>query len=150
MGGFYSVNQLTEVYGLSDSLVQVIIPHLQNTQNFKKIKINEADVKAFGKHPYLEWKDANLIIKYRKHNYPITKDSFKTMMGISKETKTKVLPYLDFSLKENDAVTEDLNEGKSDTKLPVIKDDSVDVKIDSMKTEGNINHVTKTDVSEMD
>lgn len=118
LGGFYSVNQLNEVYGLSDSMVQVIIPHLQNTQNFKKIAVNTADVKAFGKHPYLEWKDANNIIKYRKHNFPITKDSFKMMMGLSKETKTKILPYLDFS------VTHEKNESE-ETQNDEIKQKSV-------------------------
>ena len=106
LGGFHSADQLKEVYGLTDSLIQVITPYLQNTQNFKKIKVNEADVKAFGKHPYLEWKEANLIIKYRKHHYPLTPETFNQMIGISPETKRKISPYLDFSIESNIENTE--------------------------------------------
>ncbi len=109
LGGFYSVHQLKEVYGLKDSLVQEMIPYIVNTQNYRKIKINFAESKELGSHPYLSWKEANIIVKYRKHHFPLTKDSFKLMMGVSKETKSKILPYLDFTPLEEPSLIEENN-----------------------------------------
>jgi len=100
LGGFHSVQQLNEVYGLTDSLVQVMKPHLTVTSEIKKIKINEADSKTLGRHPYVEWKEADIILRYRKHHFPINKESFLALEGVSEKTKEKILPYLDFQVKE--------------------------------------------------
>jgi DNA uptake protein ComE-like DNA-binding protein len=129
LGGFHSPNQLNEVYGLEDSLVQVIIPYLENRNDFRKMKINYAEAKELGKHPYIEWKEANIIVKYRKHHFPITKDSFMNLVGVSEETKIKVMPYIDFSLKNENITNTDENENEADIKIS--GDNSINKGIDS-------------------
>ena len=101
LGGFHSVDQLAEVYGLTDSLVQVMTPHLIVSKNIQKIKINYADSQVLGRHPYVEWKEADIIVKYRKHHFPITRESFSVLKGISDQTKTRMIPYLDFDTEDN-------------------------------------------------
>lgn len=101
LGGFHSVDQLTEVYGLTDSLVQVMTPHLIVSKNIQKIKINYADSQVLGRHPYVEWKEADIIVKYRKHHFPITRESFSVLKGISAQTKRRIIPYLDFDTEDN-------------------------------------------------
>lgn len=100
LGGFHSAEQLAEVYGLEDSIIVKITPHLVNAQNFVRIDINHVEAKELGSHPYIDWKEADILVKFRKHNFPITEDSFSSLIGLSTETKTKLLPYLDFEVEE--------------------------------------------------
>ncbi len=68
LGGFYSINQLSEVKYISDSLLTAIRPHLFISESIDKIKINEASLDKLGKHPYIDWPDAKLILRYRDNH----------------------------------------------------------------------------------
>ncbi len=65
IGGYYSVKQLREVYGITDSLYTYIISKNKVTVDarlIKKINISKADFKTMIRHPYLGF-DKNFIIK---------------------------------------------------------------------------------------
>lgn len=96
LGGFHDVNQLKEVYGLTDSLVESFRDKLIITEPYRKIQINSVQEKELGKHPYLSWKQAKLIIRYRKHHGTIDYKKWQQLKGIPKETKTKLIPYIVF------------------------------------------------------
>lgn len=54
LGGYYSVEQLKEVYGLPDSTYQKIAGHFTvNPAEVKKINLNRAFFKDLSHHPYL-------------------------------------------------------------------------------------------------
>ncbi|HET8574030.1 MAG TPA: helix-hairpin-helix domain-containing protein [Edaphocola sp.] len=54
LGGFYSVEQLKEVYGLPDSTFQKIAKRFTvSTKDIKKINLNRAFFKDLAHHPYL-------------------------------------------------------------------------------------------------
>ena len=65
LGGFYSINQVGETYGLPDSTFQSIKTQLVKSSLLKKININQASEEDLKKHPYISWKQAKLIASYR-------------------------------------------------------------------------------------
>lgn len=69
LGGFYSVTQLKEVYGLSEQTIQQIENRVTiNIEKIRKIDINFADVNELSRHPYLKKNLARQIIKFRTKN----------------------------------------------------------------------------------
>jgi competence protein ComEA len=69
LGGFYSVEQVGETFGLPDSTFQLIRPRLQCTPAaVQKININTADVNTLKQHPYIRWNIANAIVQYRQQH----------------------------------------------------------------------------------
>ncbi|MET3874659.1 helix-hairpin-helix domain-containing protein [Chitinophaga sp. OAE865] len=66
LGGFYSVEQVAECYGLPDSTFQKIQPFLQiGSSSLKKLDLNLTDEKSLAAHPYIRYKLARLIVQYR-------------------------------------------------------------------------------------
>ncbi|HZG25968.1 MAG TPA: helix-hairpin-helix domain-containing protein, partial [Chitinophagaceae bacterium] len=66
LGGFYTVDQLAEVYGVPDSTFQQIKDRLTVSSNeIKKINLNTAELQELQHHPYLRGTTARLIIEYR-------------------------------------------------------------------------------------
>jgi|WetSurMetagenome_2_1015567.scaffolds.fasta_scaffold13527_3 competence protein ComEA len=67
LGGFYSINQLREVYGISDTLlVQLNKSFRADTSGIRKININTATEYELMRHPYIGKYTARGIVLYRK------------------------------------------------------------------------------------
>ncbi len=67
LGGFYDSRQLTEVYGISDSVYMLICSRLQaDTSKIARLNLNEADEKTMARHPYIGKYVAAGIVKYRE------------------------------------------------------------------------------------
>ncbi|MEO1438455.1 MAG: helix-hairpin-helix domain-containing protein [Bacteroidota bacterium] len=99
LGGFYQVEQIKEVYGLPDSTWQHIQEHLVlDTVPVKRIAINELDTKGLSRHPYISWKEAKILVKYREMHGPIVGDStLREMHGLDAKFRIRVLPYLRYN-----------------------------------------------------
>lgn len=98
LGGFTKISQVSEVYGMPDSTYQKIKPglKLESTASLKKININTASADELKTHPYLNWKVANAIVKYRKtHGDYTSVESLKKNYAISAELYEKLSPYLE-------------------------------------------------------
>ncbi len=96
LGGFYSVNQVKETFGLADSTFQKIRSRLilQNTA-IKKINVNEATLDDLKKHPYIRYQLANVIIQYRnQHGKFNAVADLKNIMILPDSSYIKMLPYL--------------------------------------------------------
>lgn len=96
LGGFYSIDQVGETYGLPDSTFQKIKPYLKMENNLiKKININTATVDELKAHPYIRWSLANVIVAYRKEHgsFASVKDLEK-IMTITPDICEKLKPYL--------------------------------------------------------
>lgn len=95
LGGFYSVNQVGETFGLPDSVFQKIKPLLHISGDVKKININTVTIDELKTHPYIRYQLANTIIQYRKQHglYKEIAD-IKKIMIISDEIFDKLSPYL--------------------------------------------------------
>ena len=69
LGGFYAKEQLLEVYGIDSALFYQISPYiLLEDDTLRKININSCGVKDLAAYPYVSYKLANLIVKYRRHH----------------------------------------------------------------------------------
>jgi competence protein ComEA len=96
LGGFYSIAQVGETYGLMDSVFQKIKPQLQlNTAFLKKININTATIDELKQHPYIRYAIAKAIVSYRDEHGSFNKiEDIKKIMVITEEVYSKLQPYL--------------------------------------------------------
>lgn len=97
LGGFISLDQLKEIYGLPDSTFRNITPYLKfSTPIYRKISINQPNLQTI-LHPYLTRKQVDVLVRYRMNH-----GSFKNMEDLiktnifSKEMVEKIKPYIDF------------------------------------------------------
>jgi len=96
LGGFYSVEQIGETFGLPDSTFQKIKQYLklENT-SIRKININTASIDELKAHPYIKWSIANPIIAYRNEHGPYLKvEDIKKVMVVTEEIYEKIFNYL--------------------------------------------------------
>lgn len=96
LGGFYSVQQVGETFGLPDSTFQLIKPRLQYTPAaIKKININTADAGTLKQHPYIRWNIANAIVQYRQQHGPFhTPEELQQIVLITPELYKKMEAYV--------------------------------------------------------
>jgi DNA uptake protein ComE-like DNA-binding protein len=96
LGGFASVDQVRETYGLPDSTFQKVKGRLQcNSNSVRKFNINTADINTLKTHPYIKWNIANAIVNYRQqHGNYKSLDDLKKIVLIDTDTYDKIAPYL--------------------------------------------------------
>jgi len=96
LGGFYSVEQIGETYGLPDSTFQKIKQYLKlDNTSIKKININTATVDEMKAHPYIKYGLANPIVAYRnEHGSFSTIEDIKKVMAVTDEIYKKIASYL--------------------------------------------------------
>ncbi|MEM9916636.1 MAG: helix-hairpin-helix domain-containing protein [Bacteroidota bacterium] len=98
LGGFASIEQVGETYYLPDSTFQKIRPQLRLSPIFKQISINQATVKELFAHPYINTKEARLIVSYRDQHGPYKEgEDLQKIKVISKDRLQKMTPYFNFS-----------------------------------------------------
>jgi competence ComEA-like helix-hairpin-helix protein len=97
LGGFATIEQVAETFGLPDSTFLQIVPHLRASSVYRKIRINEADVETLKGHPYLTWKQANILINYRANHGPFRNfEDVRSVEGLPVETLQKIEAYLEY------------------------------------------------------
>ena len=96
LGGFYSVEQIGETYGLRDSTFQKIKQWLKlENSSVKMININTATVDEMKTHPYMKFTIANTIVAYRNEHGSFSKvEDIKKVMAVTEEIYKKIVPYL--------------------------------------------------------
>lgn len=96
LGGFYTPRQLTEVYGITDSLYQSLTEYLvADTFGIKKIDLNTISLEELQKHPYMNRYQAKAILSYRRLVGPFTKaEQLIQNYLIPDESYSKIKPYL--------------------------------------------------------
>lgn len=66
IGGFFDINQIKEVWGITDSLYLTLVPYLQvNPDNIRKQNLNELTKKELGRHNYVGWHKSKMIMAYK-------------------------------------------------------------------------------------
>jgi competence protein ComEA len=96
LGGFYSIDQIAETYGLADSTFQKIKQYLKlENASVKKININTASVDEMKAHPYIKYSIASPIVSYRNEHGLFSKvEDIKKIMAVTDEIYQKIAPYL--------------------------------------------------------
>jgi competence protein ComEA len=97
LGGFYSIEQVGETYGLPDSTFQKIKSRLTVSPNpvLTKLNVNTLDANGLKANPYIRWNVANAIVQYRQQhgNYTSLND-LKKIALIDEQLWAKIQPYL--------------------------------------------------------
>ncbi len=96
LGGFYSIEQLKEVYGLKPETFDKIKQYLTiNTSTITKININTATYKQLTAHPYINSLTANNILNFRKNNGNFT-DANQLVINelVTQEVYDKIKNYI--------------------------------------------------------
>ncbi len=98
LGGFYAVSQIGEVYGLQDSVFQLLKSQLfVNEAKLEFLPINTLTVNELARHPYIDLNMAKKIERYRLQHQGIDNaESLKKIYTINPNEIEKLLPYLDF------------------------------------------------------
>lgn len=96
LGGFRSIDQIGEMYGMPDSLMDQIRPYLFISQpRLVTINVNTADFGQLNRHPYISRSVAKAIIAYREQHGPFKELSdLKNIMIIKEKLYQKIEPYL--------------------------------------------------------
>lgn len=97
IGGFYSKNQLLEVWKFDLEKLNAIQDFLFITpQDIRKININTASAPEFKAHPYFTWNLANALVKMRNQKGGSYKkiEEIKECVLIDEELFEKLKPYL--------------------------------------------------------
>ncbi len=99
LGGFVSMEQMKDVWGLSPEVVERLKVSFKVgvVSNFKKIDVNNASIKELAQFPYFKYNLAREIVMYRSMNGDIknTSDLLK-IKGMPVENANIIALYLDF------------------------------------------------------
>jgi competence ComEA-like helix-hairpin-helix protein len=98
LGGFDNVMQMSEVYGISEDLVERISHRVYvDNELIRKIRINTATAAALARHPYITGQDARAIVEYRQFQTRINGINELIQNNIiDDELAKKITPYLSF------------------------------------------------------
>jgi DNA uptake protein ComE-like DNA-binding protein len=95
LGGFTSINQIKEIYGMTNELYALIESQcIVNSALVPKININTIEFKALNKHPYINYELTKQIFNFRKQ----TKITESNLMEViqDEELTQKLKPYLQY------------------------------------------------------
>lgn len=98
LGGFYRKTQLLEVYGLDSAKYEEIEKQVViDASEIIKININTCDFDDLKRNPYLNFKQMNAIIQYRKQhgNYKNSTD-LKNVAILPDDVIRKIEPYFSY------------------------------------------------------
>ncbi|MBI3235513.1 MAG: helix-hairpin-helix domain-containing protein [Bacteroidetes bacterium] len=97
LGGFYSKNQLLEVWGMNPTNFEMFEDKIDLKTKIKYIDINTATTEELARHPYIKKKLANMIAQYIKQHGKITKlEDLKVLPLMADSTIIKMKPYIVF------------------------------------------------------
>ena len=99
LGGFFSIEQLLEVYGMDSVRYAGIQKNIKADTSFiLTIDVNTAEFKTLLHHPYLDYETVKLICNYREYSGPITcSDTLRKVIGYDPMYE-KVKPYIKYRI----------------------------------------------------
>jgi DNA uptake protein ComE-like DNA-binding protein len=100
LGGFYSMDQLKEVYHLPEETIaileQYVFLDLDHTP-LEKISVNSNGLLEIASHPYISFALARAIVSYREqHGHYNVPEDLKKIHLMDDSTYLRVRPYIDF------------------------------------------------------
>ena len=98
LGGFVSVKQLQEVYGMRPENYERIAPFCTvEVGALQKININTASIDRLKRHPYLDFYQSKAIYELRRKKGKLKSiDDLRSLKELTSENLSKIEPYLNF------------------------------------------------------
>lgn len=98
LGGFYSVSQLCEVYGIDEERYNAMKSWFSvDVSIICELFVNQVPVNDLYKHPYINKQQAQTIEQLRKQKRKLTGwENFQLLEEFTDSDKERLLPYLSF------------------------------------------------------
>lgn len=101
LGGYISIHQLKEVYGVTDELFDSISPFIRQDDigigHCVKLNINKLEFKEILAHPYIDFEQTKAIVNLRRRIGDITSTKELAMLDeFTAEDIARITPYIDF------------------------------------------------------
>lgn len=98
LGGFYSVTQLAEVYGIDETRYAALAPWFWvDTTLVRPIHVNEADFRTLIRHPYLDKPQTLALLSLIRRKGRIAGwDDLRLLEEFTPEDRRRLRPYLSF------------------------------------------------------
>ncbi|SHJ96738.1 DNA uptake protein ComE [Reichenbachiella agariperforans] len=96
LGGFVDRMQVYEINYMPDSVADLIIDHTTfEPSAIRQLNINTLEIDQLRKHPYINYKLANAIVKYRKQHGEYEEiEDLKKIVILKDSVYQKIFPYL--------------------------------------------------------
>lgn len=96
LGGFHDPGQLSEVHGMDSARLALILPRIElDPAPLRTIDINSAPVDTLGRHPYIGFKLAKVMVAYRQQHGPYTSvDGLRHIAILTEDKYQQIRPYL--------------------------------------------------------
>lgn len=97
LGGFVEAEQLMEVYGVDQELFSGIVVYIEPDGDIRRLQVNQADFKELLRHPYLNYKQVQVIVSLRRKKGDIS--SMRELSFLDEFTPEDIFrlePYLEF------------------------------------------------------
>ncbi len=98
IGGYHSINQLKEVYGITDENLELIKQQVSiDESKIITLNVNQLTIQQLKKHPYISWNVAQAIVEQRENGkledlqFLVDKNQLLTQ-----EELLNLLPYIKF------------------------------------------------------
>lgn len=100
LGGFYSLQQLEEIYGFDPDILFDLKDKLRvNPNKRKSIPINTISLERLSEHPYFKIKLSRVIIHYRNEHGPFkSMEELKNIPLVNDSIYQKIKMYIDLTL----------------------------------------------------
>jgi DNA uptake protein ComE-like DNA-binding protein len=98
LGGYYSVMQLSEVYGIDEEKYYALSHWFTvDASLIKKLNVNELNLDELNRHPYIDYKQAKVITQLVRKKGKLTGwDDLRLLEEFSESDKIKLQSYLSF------------------------------------------------------
>ena len=98
LGGYYTVQQLAEVYGIDEERYTAFAPWFTVDESFiQKIPVNSLPQDTLSRHPYINYRQARAIVQLRTQKKQLSGwDNFTLLDEFTEQDKNRLLPYLSF------------------------------------------------------
>ncbi len=98
LGGYSSINQLHEVYGMQDELFNKIKPYIAlSDAKIEKIDVNKSEFKQLLNHPYLEYNQVKAIFNIRSRKGKVEYlEQLSLLEEFTDKDIERLRPYLKF------------------------------------------------------
>lgn len=98
LGGFYTVSQLGEVYGIDEERYTALAPWFTaNAAYIRQLTVNRLPADSLARHPYISYRQARAIGQLRKQKSRLS--GWENLLLIEELTETdrmRLTPYLSF------------------------------------------------------
>ncbi len=95
LGGFHTVDQFGELYGLNPAVFALLRPHLRCDGSVRQLRLNGSPLDSLRDHPYIAPWIAERIVTYRaRHGGFLTIDELRRVRGVNDSVYGRLQPYL--------------------------------------------------------